>query len=67
MERVYGQRFDRIYTTAFTDKPVSMKYRGAFEVSSRKPGLINYVSPVRSDSVKSLYSKWWTQHAKNAR
>jgi len=67
MERVYGQRFNRIYTTAFTDKPVSMKYRGAFEVSGRKPGLINYVSPVRSDSVKALYSKWWTQHAKNAR
>ena len=32
-----------IGTTAFTDKPVSMKYRGLFEVHNRGEGYINYM------------------------
>ncbi|MFX8106652.1 hypothetical protein ABTK92_20370, partial [Acinetobacter baumannii] len=40
------ERYDRrrvrrtkvIVTTAFTDRPISMKYRGIFELLSRKPG-----------------------------
>lgn len=67
VERVYGQRFTHLYTTAFTDKPISMKYRGVFEVSSRKPGMINYVSEIRPDNLQALYGVWWKRHAKNPR
>ena len=67
VERVYGQRFTHLYTTAFTDKPISMKYRGVFEVSSRKPGMVNYVSEIRPDPLQQLYGIWWRRHAKNPR
>ncbi len=65
VERVYGQRFTQLYTTAFTDKPISMKYRGVFEVSSRKPGMVNYVSEIRPETLQQLYGVWWNRHAKN--
>ena len=35
-ERVARRRIREVFTTAFTDNPVSMKYRGLFTVSSRK-------------------------------
>lgn len=66
VERVYGQRFLKLYTTAFTDKPVSMKYRGVFEVVGRKPGMINYMSAIRENSLQSLYEQWWSRYAQNA-
>ncbi|MDQ5909138.1 MAG: hypothetical protein QG599_1232 [Pseudomonadota bacterium] len=67
VEQCYGQRFTHLYTTAFTDKPVSMKYRGVFEVSNRKPGMVNYVSVIRPQTLAELYAQWWSRHAKNPR
>lgn len=66
LERTYGHRFTTIATTAFTDKPVSMKYRGVFTVSSRKPGMVNYVSPVRPAGLQDLYTDWSKRHAQHA-
>jgi hypothetical protein len=34
--------YKSIMTTAFTDKPVSMKYRGIFELGKRGQGFLNY-------------------------
>lgn len=35
LERVYGRRLRSVVTTAFTDRPVSMKYRGVLKLLSR--------------------------------
>ena len=53
-----------VATTAFTDKPVSMKYRGVFKLASRKPGMLNYHSHVRSEDPQTLYRLWFGKWAK---
>jgi hypothetical protein len=56
-------RFARVETTVFTDKPVSMKYRGIFELKARKPGFLQYVSPVRRQGVQAIYREWFERYA----
>lgn len=60
-------RITSVFTTAFTDRPASMKYRSVFRVYSRRPGLVNYQSPVRDESPQQLYRRWWdkTQRVKH--
>jgi len=48
----------RIGTTAFTDNPVSMKYRGAYKIHSRKPGALNYVGNSGRWTLKEAFL-WW--------
>lgn len=48
-----------VVTTAFTDKPVSMKYRGIFELTGRKEGHLQYESAVRPEGAQELYRFWW--------
>ena len=50
MEVKLVQRINAVYTTAFTKKPVSMKYRGIFDLVGRKPGMLNYASQIRRQS-----------------
>jgi hypothetical protein len=49
-----------MHTTAFTDKPVSMKYRGIYELTSRKEGALNYECEIgdRSRTAKAIYLEW---------
>ncbi len=47
LEQCTCSRVKVIGTTAFTNKPVSMKYRGLFEVHNRGEGYINYFWPGR--------------------
>lgn len=54
----------KIATTAFTNKPVSMKYRGIFELSSRKPGMLNYQSEVRNASAQEIFRNWFKRYGK---
>jgi hypothetical protein len=54
-------------TTAFTDKPVSMKYRGIYELAGRKPGFLNYRSEVRRVSSQAIYTDWWRRFGGSAR
>jgi hypothetical protein len=61
------QRIDTIDTTAFTEKPVSMKYRGIFELVSRKPGMLNYASTVRRQTPAEIYAEWFQRFIANAR
>lgn len=56
-------RIRTIMTTAFTDHAVSMKYRGVFELQSRKPGMLNYVSQVRDMGLDETYRHWWKRYA----
>jgi GNAT domain-containint protein len=67
----------RVHTTAFSDKPVSMKYRGAFELRSRKEGAsigaeskkfqLSYVSTVREMSSDQIFRDWFKRYAGNPR
>jgi hypothetical protein len=65
-DRRYFQRTEHLTTTAFTDRPVSMKYRGLFELQARKPGLLQYQSHVREHSPAEIYAEWWRRFAGNA-
>ncbi len=53
------QRIDAIVTTAFTSKPVSMKYRGIFELVGRSPGKLNYASKIRHRTPAAIYAEWF--------
>jgi hypothetical protein len=53
-----------IFTTAFSHKPASMKYRGAFKLHSRKQDdkgvwAINYYAPMGGKRVSVLYTEWF--------
>jgi len=57
------QRTEWLVTTAFTKNAVSMKYRGIYELLTRKPGALNYISEVRRDSSQQIYAAWWRRYA----
>jgi len=67
MEIRLVQHIDSVVTTAFTTKPVSMKYRGIFDLVGRKPGMLNYASKVRRQSAADIYAEWFRRFAANAR
>jgi hypothetical protein len=67
MEVKLVQRIESVVTTAFTDKPVSMKYRGIFEIIGRSPGMINYASKVRRTTPDGVYVEWFQRFIANAR
>ncbi len=65
-ERRYLIRVSALATTAFTNKPVSMKYRGIFRLVSRKPGMLNYESATRREDPQELYRLWYRKWAEDA-
>ncbi|MBS7703297.1 V-type ATPase 116kDa subunit family protein [Chelatococcus asaccharovorans] len=67
-ERATLEHFDRLLTTAFSDHPEAMKYRGSWKVINRRENpdgtsryLINYGSPVRDESPQQAYEWWWNR------
>jgi len=66
LDQQWLTRIERVFTTAFTNKPVSMKYRGIFDIHSRKPGMINYASTVREATPQELYVFWWRKYGAKA-
>jgi hypothetical protein len=56
-------RIERILTTAFTTKPVSMKYRGVFELKAREADHLQYVSAVRNQSIQDIFNEWFGKYA----
>lgn len=55
-------------TTAFAQKPVSMKYRGVFKLHSRKPGkesgfALNYLAPFGAHSLQEALEIWRKKYA----
>jgi hypothetical protein len=61
LEQSLGNRVRVIGTTAFTKKPVSMKYRGLFDLYSRKEGALNYVAEAGRWSLADGMA-WWQKH-----
>ncbi len=58
LEEWLCQRVRKLGTTAFTDKPVSMKYRGVFDLHSRKPGQLNYMADMGQWTLAGGF-EWW--------
>ncbi|OOF40953.1 hypothetical protein BKK47_02685 [Rodentibacter mrazii] len=60
----YFIQIERIHTTAFTQAPVSMKYRGIFHLDARKDGFLNYSSEVRKGSIDQIFLEWLKKYGK---
>jgi hypothetical protein len=65
INRAWFAQIETIKTTAFTDKPVSMKYRGIFTLHSRKPGILNYAAAASGNAAQELFNLWYAKYAKN--
>ena len=62
-ERRLLLRFSKVRTSVFTDKPVSMKYRGIFELEARREGFLNYVSEAHRVPLAEIYREWFDRYA----
>ena len=51
-----------IMTTAFTDKPVSMKYRGVYKLEKRGKGFLNYYAETGVMTLEEGLKKWHGKH-----
>ncbi|MGD0662750.1 MAG: hypothetical protein ABSD38_32260 [Syntrophorhabdales bacterium] len=60
-ERLLSRR-QKIYTTAFTDKPVSMKYRGVYELVKRGKGFLNYATEFNDTTFQEVVSVWMKKY-----
>ncbi len=71
LEQLMGRRLSVIGTTAFTNNAVSMKYRGLFDLYSRKEGKqgeknkLNYTAEMGRWSLKEGFDWWLEKHAKH--
>jgi len=63
LEHWLVSRLSKIGTTAFTKNPVSMKYRGLFEVYSRDEGKVNYMGQAGRWSLAEGVRWWRENHA----
>lgn len=59
VSRQYLFSYASIQTTVFTDKPVSMKYRGVFQKSQKNiDGKLTYIADFTNESLIQRYEKW---------
>ena len=63
LQVAFGRRIRTIGTTAFTQNPVSMKYRGIFNLHDRKPGRLNYVGQAGRWSLQEALALWQKNHS----
>jgi len=65
------ERFGWVITTAFATGPASMKYRGVFELHTRKKQgdgyALNYYAPLGRNSLGEAFSLWLKKYAKHAK
>ena len=59
----FNQNVNRIFTTAFTSNPASMKYRGLFTVYNRKETSVNYEAKAGKWSLEEGLKWWLKKHA----
>ncbi|MCE5280323.1 MAG: hypothetical protein ABFD92_07775 [Planctomycetaceae bacterium] len=58
-------RIRTIGTTAFTQRAVSMKYRGLFEVHNRSEGKVNYLGAAGRWSLQEGFAWWKANHSQS--
>jgi len=54
----YETYYKGIKTSVYTDKPVSMKYRGAFNLLKREKGKLIYIAEFTGLDIKQMYNLW---------
>lgn len=64
LEEALVSRVKAVLTTAFTDKPVSMKYRGIYELVKRGEGYLNYRAEFKNDRIEEAIRIWKTKYEK---
>lgn len=62
LARQLGEYYTAIKTPVYTDKPVSMKYRGVFELEKREKGRLIYVGKFGTDTIQNIYKTWLKKH-----
>lgn len=68
LERAMQQRCPRLSTTAFTNRPVSMKYRGVLELVKRGETpdgqkFLNYEGVFNTQSYAQVFQEWFRKNA----
>lgn len=58
LQQKYLRPMDSIFTTVFTDSPVSMKYRGIYTLHSRKKGRLNYLTEAGAYKIDEVITLW---------
>ena len=59
ISRSYVHRYSGLQTTVYTDKPVSMKYRGPWKkIGVNEGGKLRYVAQFTDHSMKECYELW---------
>lgn len=58
------QAVDFILTTAFTDKPVSMKYRGVYDLMKRGEGFLQYTATCGTLTTQEVVKTWIKKYRK---
>lgn len=62
--RFFKHFYKGVKTTVYTDKPVSMKYRGVFELDRRDKGKLIYSAGFTEDTTSKIYEIWLKKHQK---
>ena len=60
-------KVESVTTTAFTNKPISMKYRGIFDLVKRTPDHLQYESRIRNQTIEDVFHEWFRKFAGSAR
>ena len=61
LEQSLAMEIHTIGTTVFTKKNASMKYRGMFDIYSKKEGAINYLAKAGRWTLKEGF-EWWKKN-----
>jgi hypothetical protein len=69
----YLSRFNLVVTTARTKNPVSMKYRGIYELLSKRPAdnpeegnILQYGIRATDDTPQDMFNWWWKSYGRKA-
>lgn len=62
------KHYERVVTTARSKNPVSMKYRGIYDILSRREDekdggyVIQYGAPLSDETPQEIFNRWWTKY-----
>jgi hypothetical protein len=62
----YKNYFDKVKTTVYTDKPVSMKYRGVLKLERRDKGKLIYEGEFKNATIKDIFIAWMKRKKSNS-
>lgn len=63
--RLLKHYYRGLRTTVYTDKPVSMKYRGVYELERRDKGKLMYKADFIDVTLNEIYKSWVKKYKKN--